>query len=54
MHIRNNFFNIYIQSDKQVDRNRPAWQTGRSHWQVDRRVSLGRSRLILHWKDKRR
>ena len=30
----------------------PRWPTGRSHWQVDRRVSLGRSRLVLHWMDK--
>jgi len=29
-------------SDQQVDRDRP----------VDRRVSVGRSRLILHWIDK--
>jgi len=29
-----------------------VWRTGRSHQPVDRRVSLGRLHLILHWIDK--
>ena len=35
-------------------RHLPAatWPTGRSHQPIDRRMSLGRSPLILHWIDK--
>jgi len=35
--------------DVEIDQGRPI---GRSHQSVDRRVSLGRSLLILNWIDK--